>query len=95
MWYFIPGLLGACHEVDDGCFARHHTFRYIALNTLMRQQHSRFYINKQHRTALTKDELRQALEDPDRPAQAILNRIYRYAGVSYQRNASLLVQEAA
>ena len=37
---------------DDGRFARHHTFRYIALNTLMRQQvfgHSRFYTNKQHR----------------------------------------------
>ena len=70
---------------NDGRFARHHTFRYIALNTLMRQQafgHSRFYTNKHHRTALTKDELRQALEDPDRPeAQAILNRISRYAGV--------------
>lgn len=35
----------------------------------MRQQTfgSRFYTNKQHRAALTKDELRQALEDPDRP----------------------------
>jgi hypothetical protein len=51
----------------------------------MRQQvfgHSRFYVNKQHRTVLTKDELRQALEDPDRPtAQAILNQGSRYAGV--------------
>jgi ATP-dependent DNA helicase PIF1 len=70
---------------NDGRFARHHTFRYIALNTLMRQQafgHSRFYVNKQHTTVLTKDELRQALEDPDRPnAQALLNQISRYAGV--------------
>ncbi|EAQ86310.1 hypothetical protein CHGG_07563 [Chaetomium globosum CBS 148.51] len=68
----------------DGRFARHHTFRYIALNTLMRQQaygHSRFYVNKQRSTVLTKAELQQALENPDRPeAQAILNQISRFAG---------------
>ncbi|EAQ84302.1 hypothetical protein CHGG_10706 [Chaetomium globosum CBS 148.51] len=68
----------------DGRFARHHTFRYITLNTLMRQQaygHSRFYVNKQRSTVLTKAELQQALEDPDRPeAQAILNQISRFAG---------------
>ncbi len=61
-----------------GGFARHHTFRYIALNTLMRQQaygHSRFYVNKQPQTVLTRAELQRALEDPDRPeAQAVLTR---------------------
>ncbi len=69
----------------DGRFARHHTFRYIALNTLMRQQaygHSRFYVNKQPQTVLTRAELQRALEDPDRPeAQAVLNQISRFAGV--------------
>jgi hypothetical protein len=83
---------------NDGRFARHHTFRYIALNTLMRQQafgHSRFYTSKHHRTALTKDELRQALEDPDRPeAPGNLESDISVCWC-YQRNASLLVQEAA
>ncbi len=68
---------------NDGRFAKHHTFRYIALNTLMRQQayaHSRFYVNKRQ-TLLTKTDLQQALENPDRPeAQTILNQISRFAG---------------
>ena len=55
----------------------------------MRQQafgHSRFYTNKQHRAALTKDELRQALEDSDRPeAQATLNRIFGMLVLSKER----------
>src|SRR6266516_4700782 len=70
---------------NDGRFARHHTFRYIALNTLMRQQayaYSRFYVNKQQQTVLTKADLQQALHDPARPeAQVILNQISRFAGV--------------
>ena len=40
---------------EDGRFAKHHSFRFIALNTLMRQQargHSRFYVSKNHRTPL-------------------------------------------
>ncbi|EAQ88882.1 hypothetical protein CHGG_05501 [Chaetomium globosum CBS 148.51] len=69
----------------DGRFAKHHSFRFIALNTLMRQQargHSRFYVSKNHRTPLTKEALQEALADPDTPeAQAILNRISRYASV--------------
>lgn len=69
----------------DGRFARHHNFRYIALNTLMRHQargHSKFYVNKHHRgQPISKEDLRKALEDPDTPeAQALLNRISRYAG---------------
>ena len=70
---------------EDGRFAKHHSFRFIALNTLMRQQargHSRFYVSKNHRTPLTKEALQEALADPDTPeAQAILNRISRYASV--------------
>jgi ATP-dependent DNA helicase PIF1 len=70
---------------EDGRFARHHTFRFIALNTLARQQahgQSKYYVNKQQRTPMTKAELQAALDNPDRPeAQAILNRISRYAGV--------------
>lgn len=70
---------------EDGRFARHHTFRYIALNTLMRLQargHSKFYVNKQQNGPTTKAELQQALEHPDRPeAQAMLNSISRFAGV--------------
>ena len=70
---------------EDGRFARHHTFRYIALNTLMRLQargHSKFYVNKQDGPAVTKAGLQQALEQPDGPeAQAMLNSISRFAGV--------------
>lgn len=69
---------------EDGRFARHHSFRYIAINTLMRQQarsSSKFYVSKHHRSPLTKDDLKEALADPDKPeAQAILNRISRFAG---------------
>jgi hypothetical protein len=42
---------------EDG---RHHTFRFIALNTLARQQaheQSKYYVNKQQRTSMTKAEL--------------------------------------
>jgi hypothetical protein len=70
---------------EDGRFAKHHSFRFIALNTLMRQQargHSKYYVNKSHGMPLTKQALQQALADPDTPeAQAILNRISRFAGV--------------
>ncbi|EAQ88884.1 hypothetical protein CHGG_05503 [Chaetomium globosum CBS 148.51] len=69
----------------DILFAKHHSFRFIALNTLIRQQargQRRFYVSKNHRTPLTKEALQEALADPDRPeAQAILNRIFRFAGV--------------
>lgn len=68
---------------EDGRFARHPTFRYIALNTLMRQQahgYSKFYVNRQDSPPLTKAGLQEALEDPERPgAQAILNSISRSA----------------
>ena len=70
---------------EDGRFARHHTFRYIALNTLMLQQaygQSTFYVNKQQQTVMTKADIQEALEDPERPeAQALLNQISRFAGV--------------
>jgi hypothetical protein len=70
---------------EDGRFARHHSFRFIALNTLMRQQargHSKVFVSKSHSMPLTKEALQQALADPDTPeAQAILNRISRFAGV--------------
>jgi hypothetical protein len=70
---------------EDGRFAKHHSFRFIALNTLMRQQargHSKYYVNKSHGMPLAKQALQQALADPDTPeAQAILNRISRFAGV--------------
>ncbi|EAQ85210.1 hypothetical protein CHGG_09224 [Chaetomium globosum CBS 148.51] len=78
-------LLSHAMKWEDGRFAKHHSFRFIALNTLMRQQargHSRVYVSKNHRTPLTKEALQEALADPDRPeAQAILNRISRFAGV--------------
>lgn len=67
----------------DGRFAKHHQFRYVALNTLMRQQaatSSRYYVKKTNTMPLTKDQLMAALQDPETPeAQAILNRISRYA----------------
>jgi hypothetical protein len=49
---------------EDGRFAKHHSFRFIALNTLMRQQargQSRFYVSKNHRTPLTKEALQEVL----------------------------------
>ena len=75
---------------NAGRFARHHTFRYIALNTLMRQQafgHSRFYTNKQHRTALTKGELRRSRSSRS-PGNLESDISVCWC---YQRNASLLV----
>lgn len=70
---------------EDGRFARHNTFRYIALNTLMRQQvrsHSRFFVRKENGQAMTRAELQEALAEPERPeAQVILNRITRFAAV--------------
>jgi hypothetical protein len=55
---------------EDGRFARHHTFRFIALNTLARQQahgQSKYYVNKQQRTPMMKAELQAALDNLDRP----------------------------
>jgi hypothetical protein len=63
----------------------HHTFRFIALNTLARQQahgQCKYCVNMQQPTPMTRAELQEALDNPDRPeAQAILNRISHYAGV--------------
>ena len=68
---------------DDGRFAKHHTFRFIALNTLMRQQahsHSRYFVKKSDAGTFTKEELREALINPDTPhAQALLNKVCRCA----------------
>jgi hypothetical protein len=55
---------------DYPLYQHHHTFRFIALNTLARQKahgQSKYYVNKQQRTPMMKAELQAALDNPDRP----------------------------
>ena len=67
----------------NGRFAKHHSFRFIALNTLMRQQahgQGRYYVKNSRAQIFTKDQLQTALGDPDTPeAQVLLNSISRCA----------------
>lgn len=67
----------------DGRFARHHTFRYIALNTLMRQQahtQSRYYVSTNHQQPVSRQVIQESLANADAPeSRLVLGRIVRSA----------------
>jgi hypothetical protein len=68
----------------DGRFARHPRFRYVAFNTLMRRQintRSSFFVKHRPNDRLVDiEDLRQAFNNDDPEAQALLNSIVRYSG---------------
>jgi len=69
----------------DGRFARHPTFRFVAFNMLMRQKAhsaSKYFVTKSSSVVrqISREELLDALKDPDKPeAQALLSSISRAA----------------
>ena len=77
--------VGHAMRWDDSRFARHPTFRFVALNMLMRSQASqasRYFVSKARpqRGNISREELVAALEDPDAPrAKSLLNAISRAA----------------
>ncbi|KAK8913490.1 hypothetical protein VCV18_011496 [Metarhizium anisopliae] len=72
---------------QDGRFARHKTWPFVALNTLLRAQvrkRSNYFVRQQEgrRRALTRAELEEAMAKPDEPeAQAPIQSITRQAAV--------------
>ncbi|EXU95371.1 PIF1-like helicase [Metarhizium robertsii] len=72
---------------QDGRFARHKTWPFVAFNTLLRAQvrkRSNYFVRQQEgrRGALTRAELEEAMAKPDEPeAQAMIQSITRQAAV--------------
>jgi hypothetical protein len=65
----------------NGRFAMHHTFRFITLNTLIRQQshsYSNYYVKKSDSSRITLEQLEEVLSRPDaQRSVALLNAIVR------------------
>jgi hypothetical protein len=68
---------------EDGRFARHHRFRFVVFNTIMRRSintHSSFFVRKMHPKDISLEDLRTAFEDDSSEAEAIPSSITRFAG---------------
>ncbi|KJZ70977.1 hypothetical protein HIM_09632 [Hirsutella minnesotensis 3608] len=79
--------LGHAMRWHDGRFARHKTWPFVALNTMLRAQvrkRSDYFVKKRdsRRQPLTRADLEEAMAEPDEPeAQALIQSITRQAAV--------------